>query len=250
MKNGLITLLLCFFTQLSAHTNQSLNIAVASNFIDPFREIATQFEQQSGIKIHILAGSTGKHYAQIINGAPIDIFFAADSKYPAQLTQSRPDIGKPFTYAIGQLVLWQPSNQQDKSFEEALQTLTAHISIANPRHAPYGQAAKEVLTNTARWKHYQPQLVYGEHVGQAFQFIITGGAQSGFVAKSQLVNFEKKVTGLNQFSYWEVPKQYYSPIKQDAVLVKQSKTAEDFLQFFQTAKIQQIIKHYGYLTDG
>ncbi len=227
-----------------------LNLAVAGNFAEPLRDIARAYQQQSGHRVNVLVGATGKHYAQIINGAPIDIFFAADSDYPARLAKVKASVGQPSIYAVGELYLWQPDNRQKKTFEQALADLHGHVAIANPSRAPYGQAAKETLIQSQSWQQPAFELVYGEHIGQAFQFIVTGSAQAGFVAKSQLIAYQQKTHNLNPNSYWRVPPRYYSPIRQSLVVIHHDPRVRDFLHFFYSSQGKNLIQRYGYRHNG
>lgn len=227
-----------------------LNLAVAGNFAEPLRDIARAYQQQSGRRVNVLVGATGKHYAQIINGAPIDIFFAADSDYPARLAKAKTHVGQPAIYAVGELYLWQPNNRQQKTFEQALAELRGHIAIANPARAPYGQAAREALTQATASDTPLFELVYGEHIGQAFQFVVTGSAQAGFVAKSQLIAYQQKTQNLHPNSYWRVPPRYYSPIRQSLVVIHHDTRVRDFLHFFYSEQSKDLIQRYGYRHNG
>ncbi|MFK5986821.1 MAG: molybdate ABC transporter substrate-binding protein [Pseudomonadota bacterium] len=223
-----------------------IQIAVASNFAGAIKHIAKQFEADTGHKVNLILGSTGKHYAQIVNGAPFDAFFAADTKRPELLdTQGLIQAGSRFTYAIGKLVLWSPKtayiNQQLSILEQAS---FLHLAIASPKLAPYGKAAQEVLQQLGLWKKLQVKMVRGENINQAFQFVKSGNAELGFVAYSQIISANKKIDG----SYWVIPQNSYTPINQQAVLLKKSQAAADFLSYIKSAAGIKIIHDFGYGT--
>lgn len=192
-----------------------IRVAVASNFTHAMQDIKQAYEQQSGHKVELIFGSTGKIYAQIINGAPFDAFFAADSARPARLEQEgwiQPD--SRFSYAIGRIVLWSPD--EDLRINDGLVLKTGdfhHLAIANPRLAPYGKAAQQVLQASGVWESLQDKIVRGENIAQTFQFVISGNAELGFVALSQL----KSQTGQHNNNQWLVPDELYDPIEQQAV---------------------------------
>ena len=222
-----------------------IRIAVASNFYVPMLEIARQFELTSSHSVVISAGSSGKLYAQIVHGAPFQIFFSADTEKPLALVeQSLADDDSLFSYAVGRLVLW--SSAQDTDVESLLRNGTySKLALPNPRLAPYGRAAVEVLMSldegieaeSSRW-------VLGENVSQTWQFANTGNTDLGFVALSQI-----RSSGSQSGSYWVVPRQMHAPIRQDAVVLvgyEQSVAVNEFLDFLKGHKGQAIIYAYGY----
>ncbi len=224
-----------------------IKIAVASNFIHPMKALARQFEENTGQKITLITGSTGKHYAQISNGAPYDVFFAADSQTPELLEKEKKTIiNTRFTYAIGKIVLWSPNKMPvpvDRNFLQ--QAKFRYLAIANPKLAPYGRAAQQVLSKLDLWDKLKGQLVRGENIGQAFQFVKTGHAEVGFVAFSQL----KRLSGdTSPGSVWDIPQDYYHPIIQQAILINDKKAAKNFLLFCQSTTGLKIINEYGYMT--
>ncbi|RKZ91942.1 MAG: molybdate ABC transporter substrate-binding protein, partial [Gammaproteobacteria bacterium] len=165
---------------------EEIRVVVASNFTDAIREIAGRFEMKTQHKVSVISGSTGKHYAQISNGAPFDVFFAADVKRPELLEQQGLALpGSRFTYAVGKIVLWSPDQDYiDTSANVLKQGKFNHLSIANPKLAPYGRAAQQVLKKLGLWNKLQGRMVRGENIGQAFQFVKSGNARLGFVAFS------------------------------------------------------------------
>ena len=231
-------------TAIAAESDDELRLAVASNFAPTMKEIVAQFTLQSGQPVVIIAGSTGKHYAQITNGAPYDIFFAADSARPARLADGGVGVEDSlYTYALGRLVLW--SRQEgliDPAGTVPAEKNFRHIAIANPKLAPYGQAAKEVLQKLDRWDSISSKLVRGENIAQTFQFVYSGNAELGFVASSQLLNSPGSESG----SSWNVPDHMHAPIQQQAILLVDSEDARRFMDFMKSTQVREIILAYGY----
>ena len=248
---GMALVLACGLPSLQA---AELRIAVATNFTRTATALAQQFEHDTGHTVRLAFGSTGKHYAQISHGAPFDIFFAADERRPALLEKEGIGIpGTRFTYAQGRLVLWSPDEKLIDADATVLDTGSFRkLAIANPKLAPYGLAAKEVLQARGLWEKLQPRLVRGENIGQAYQFVRTGNAPLGFVAAAQVFTKTRsddssennKVAG----SYWEPPQSLYTPIIQQAVLIKDSPTARAFIEFVKTDAARALIEKHGYHT--
>lgn len=226
-----------------AHADE-IRVAVASNFSNAITFLAKRFEKESDHKVTLIFGSSGKHYAQIKHGAPFDIYFSADTKRPKLLDDEGIIIsGSRFTYARGKLVLWSPKNDFVDSKGEVLKEKNFnHLSIANPKIAPYGKAAKEVLQALKLWGSLGRKAVRGENIGQAFQFVKSENAQLGFIAYSQIKQMDQKIQG----SYWDIPESLYAPINQQAVLLKDNDIARSFLTFIKTNKSQAIIRDFGY----
>lgn len=225
---------------------EEITIAVASNFTQAIRQIADRFQDETGDRVRLSFGSTGKHYAQIVNGAPFDAFFAADVKRPQRLDQEgliQP--GSRFTYAIGRVVLWSPDETLvDDRGQVLREGRFSHLAIANPRLAPYGRAAREVLEGIGLWNTLQPRMVRGENIGQAFQFVSSGSVELGFVAYAQVKRPGEAVQG----SLWQVPESAYAPIEQQAVLLSDNPVARRFLEYVRTPEIRELIHGYGYAT--
>lgn len=221
-----------------------IRVAVASNFTAPIREIAARFEKSSGCRVTLAFGSTGKHYAQIVNGAPFDVFFAADAERPRRLEVEGVAVaGSRFTYAVGRLALWSPA---EGFVDPEGKVLAAggydHLAIANPRLAPYGAAAQEVLEALGLWEELQGRLVRGENISQAHQFVSSGSAALGFVALSQVRPPGEPAAG----SCWLIPPSLYRPIEQQAVLLNDMPAARAFLDFVRGGEAREIIRSYGY----
>ncbi|MGJ0483650.1 MAG: molybdate ABC transporter substrate-binding protein [Methylomicrobium sp.] len=222
-------------------------VAVASNFTQPMTEIAETFEKATGHSAKLSFGSSGKFVAQIENGAPFEVFLSADAEKPAQLEKSKQAVeGSRFTYAIGKLVLWSAKpgfiDDQGRILESGD---FKHLALADPKLAPYGEAALEVLKNKGLFEKLQPLFVLGENISQAHQFISTGNAELGFIALSQVIKGGKIAEG----SGWVVPETLHSPIRQDAVLLEKgadNPAATALLQFLKSAETRAIIQKYGY----
>jgi len=233
------------FTQIAA---EEIKVAVASNFYPAIKEIVLQYESKqsqssANHKIVLISGSSGKHYAQIINGAPFDIFFSADKVRPTLLEKKGlSESGSRFTYALGRLVLWSSLDGFIEKDEQLYNNDLRFLAIANPKIAPYGVAARETLMSINVWEDLQSKLVRGENIAQTFQFVNSGNAKLGFISYSQLMNPNYPVVG----SFWEVPQSMYKPIEQQVVLLKKSLLAKDFLSFIGSYESLNIISKYGY----
>ena len=242
---------------------EHINIAVASNFAAPIKQLVRQYEQQHNIDIKVSLGSSGKLLAQIQHGAPFQLFLSADQQKPQRLIASGDaDGASRVTYARGQLALWNasPTSEQQRSDEQLQTQLQAQLqqgdfnklAIANPRLAPYGLAAQQVLQSMSLWDSTRDKRVMGENIGQTWQFVASGNAQLGFVALSQIRQPGRPSPG----SVWVVPSALYSPILQDAVVLSrqgtdaQRQAARDFLGFLMSADVQQQLAQYGYLPAG
>jgi molybdate transport system substrate-binding protein len=245
MINFLLIFIGLSFTQIAA---DEIKVAVASNFYPAMKEIVSQYElkQSQSFENHnivLISGSSGKHYAQIFNGAPFDIFFSADKIRPILLEKKGiSETGSRFTYALGKLVLWSPLDGFVEKDEQLYSNDSRFLAIANPRIAPYGVAAREALISLNLWEDLQSKLVRGENIAQTFQFVNSGNAKLGFISYSQLMNPSYPVVG----SFWEVPQSLYTPIEQQVVLLKKSSLAKDFLSFIESDESLNIISKYGY----
>tara|TARA_B110000263_G_scaffold91625_1_gene80126 strand:- start:590 stop:1369 length:780 start_codon:yes stop_codon:yes gene_type:complete len=225
-----------------------VRVAVASNFYPAMKEIALQYELKKSNtsenhKIVLIPGSSGRHYAQIINGAPFDLFFSADKVRPILLEKKGiSENGSRFTYALGKLVLWSSLDGFVEKEERLYHKDLRFIAIANPKIAPYGVAAKEALISINLWEDMKSKLIRGENIAQTFQFVNSGNAKLGFVSYSQLMNPNYPVGG----SFWMVPQSLYKPIEQQAVLLRESLLGKDFLSFMRTDQSLKIISKFGY----
>lgn len=222
-----------------------VSVAVAANFTSPMQKIAAAFEQDTGHKVVLAFGATGKFYAQIRNGAPFDLLLAADDETPARLEKEGLG-GRRATYAIGQLVLW---SRQPGLVDAQGAVLKSgqfeRLALADPKLAPYGAAAIEVLGKLGLLEQLRPKFVLGENIAQTYQFVASGNAPLGFVALSQV-----QVDGkLREGSAWRVPAGMHTPIRQDAILLNKGRTnpaAIALLDYLRGEKARAIIRAYGY----
>ncbi|MBS1154761.1 MAG: modA1 [Proteobacteria bacterium] len=233
-------------TSLLANADE-VQIAVAANFSAPIKLIAADFEKDTGHKAVIATGATGAFYAQIRNGAPFEVFLSADDETPTKLeAEGKTVAGSRFTYAVGKLVLWSAKpGFVDAKGEVLKKGEFAHLSLANPKTAPYGAAAVETLKKLGVFDSLQSKIVQGENISQAQQFIATGNAELGFVALSQVWKDGKLTSG----SGWLVPADFYAPIKQDAVILANGKgkaAAEALIKYLKGDKARAVIKSFGY----
>lgn len=224
-----------------------VSVAVAANFTAPMQRIAADFEKATGHKAQLVFGSTGKFYAQIKSGAPFQVLLAADDETPARLVKEGDGVaGSQFTYAIGKLVLWSPKPGFVDDKGEVLKSgRFEHLSIANPKLAPYGLAALETLKALGLADALQPKLVTGESITQAQQFVVSGNAELGFIAFAQIHKDGKLIDG----SYWPVPGRFHTPIRQDAVVLdkgKASAAAAALMGYLKSPAAVAVIRAYGY----
>lgn len=220
-----------------------VRIAAASNFADSAREIATLFEMASGHTVIMSFGSTGQIYAQITQGAPFDIFLAADQRRPALIeTEGYADPGARFTYAVGRLVLYS-ADPTTVTGEESLATEDFEkIAIANPVTAPYGAAAMETLKGLGLYQTLRAKIVQGNTITQTYQFVASGNAGIGIVALSQIARHRMG-------SRWLVPKTLHSPIAQDGVLLKrgaENDAAHAFVAYMKGPIARSVMQKFGY----
>ena len=225
--------------------DSQLHIAVSSNFLKTLEVITEKFKQETNIKIIISSASTGKLYAQITHGAPYDIFLSADTKHPKLLEKENLTISNiELVYAVGRLVLWSPKKEIGKNIEEFLHNETNKIAIASPDYAPYGIAAKELLTKINLWNDIYHKIVYGENINIAFSYVATNNVDAGIIAMSQLISYKENV-----HNFIEIPQKLYTPLEQVAILLKRAennKIAYDFLNFLKRKDVQKIILDSGY----
>jgi molybdate transport system substrate-binding protein len=237
---GALSLIMGASSAMAAETK----VAVAANFTEPAKEIAAKFESATGHKVVLSFGSSGQFYTQIANGAPYEVFLSADSERPTKAEADGLAVaGTRFTYATGRLVLFSKTpGLVDAKGKVLTKGGFEKLAIADPKAAPYGQAAVETLTKLKLYDTLKPKIVTGSSITQAYQYVQTGAAELGFVALSQVIN----ETG---GSRWVVPTADHTPIDQQAVLLKtgsDSVAAKAFLQFLKGKDARAIIKRYGY----
>lgn len=224
-----------------------VQVAVAANFTAPIQAIAKDFERDTGHKLVAAFGATGQFYTQIKNGAPFEVFLSADDTTPARLEQEGDTVkGSRFTYAIGTLALWSAKEGYVDSKGDVLKANQyQHLSIANPKTAPYGLAATQVLGKLGLIDATKARIVEGQSITQAYQFVSTGNAELGFVALSQIYKDGKLASG----SAWIVPAELHDPIKQDAVILNKGKdnpAAKALVEYLKGPQAASVIKSFGY----
>lgn len=229
---------------------EQATLAVASNFAPAVTALVQDFEASSDHQLVVATGSSGKLYAQIRHGAPFHLFFSADQEKPKALVAAGlASQQKPFTYAIGKLVLWTPKPGQAHTLKQRLlRGDYQHLALANPKLAPYGAAAEQTMQALGIHPNEQSKWVRGENIAQTFQFVMTGNADLGFVALSQI-----SLAGhISRGSAWLVPEALHQAVRQDVVLLDKGQTnlaATDFLEFVRSKRGRGIIEGYGYSTS-
>lgn len=222
-----------------------IRIATAANFYPTLKKIQQSYEAITDNKITIIRGSSGKLYAQIMHGAPYDIFFSADSKTIDKLVRQGKAIEievnkRSFVYAIGKLALWRTDADSSQALREKLYSGDFNkLAIANPKTAPYGKASIEALKEMELYQAVKHKLVYGENIAQTLQFVQSGAADIGLVARSYVIDD----------MYWGIDSYLHKPIKQKVMLLKQTKQVEigkEFLQYIQSSSIKKLIEADGY----
>jgi molybdate transport system substrate-binding protein len=226
---------------------EQVQVAVAANFTAPLQAIAAEFEKDTGHSVVASFGATGQLYAQIQHGAPFEVLLSADESTPAKLDSEGLGVsGSRFTYAVGSLVLWSATpGYLDGSDAVLKANQYRHLAIADPKTAPYGLAATQVLDKLDLTEAVQGKLVTGQSIAKALHFIATGNAELGFVALSQVYQDGQLSSG----SAWIVPAELHSPIKQDALILKKGEhnpAAAAFMVYMKSEKAAAIIKSYGY----
>lgn len=223
-------------------------IAVASNFAPTLADIARNFEAETGHSLVLSSASTGKLYAQVVNGAPFDLLFAADAERPERLEQNGFAIGgSRRTYAIGRLVVWSGDPRfAGRSCRDALADASSpRVAIANPRTAPYGAAARDALVALGMWERLQSGLVYGENITQTLQFAASGNAAFAVIALAQLQRIDAALTAC----HWIVPAGLHEPIRQQLVLLERgagNPAALALLEYLSRPDVQDLVDAAGY----
>lgn len=232
----------------SAAPAETALVAVAANFAEAAETLAPKFKAATGHDLELTTGSTGKLYAQIGAGAPFEVLLSADAETPARLeAEGKAVAGTRFTYAVGQLALYSANPETvGADGKAALENPDLRfIAIANPDLAPYGVAAREALQAMGLWDSLLPRIVMGQNIGQTFALVETGAAEVGFVALSAVKAPGKEPTG----SHWQVPQEMFTPIRQDAVLLKAGEAnpaAKAFLDYLGSPEAAEVIAAYGY----
>uniref|UniRef100_D5X3P4 Molybdenum ABC transporter, periplasmic molybdate-binding protein n=1 Tax=Thiomonas intermedia (strain K12) TaxID=75379 RepID=D5X3P4_THIK1 len=243
LRRAGLALVLPFALAASAQA-ETLTVAVAANFKKPAEEIGAAFKAKTGDEVKYAFGATGQFAAQIRNGAPFDILLAADdTTAPALAKDGLALASSNFVYARGTLVLYSTMLPVKEQGEQILRKGDfAHVSIANPKTAPYGTAAIEAMKKMGVYDALKPKIVEGSNIGQTFDFVATGNAQAGFVALSQAI-------GAGKGQWWVVPQADYAPIDQSAILLKPGENkavAKAYLDFLRGPEARTVIEKYGY----
>lgn len=244
LKHALLALALVFASSAGA---DEVKVAVAANFTAPVQALAPAFEKATGHKLVASYGATGQFYAQIKNGAPFEVLLAADDSTPARLEREGESVpGSRFTYAIGSLVLWSADPAFLDGSDAALRAgRFKHLAIANPKTAPYGLAATQVLAKLGLSEAVRAKLVEGQNISQAQQFVASGNAELGFIALSQVYQNGKLSSG----SAWIVPTELHEPIRQDALILTRganNPAAAALVQYLKGPQAAQVIESFGY----
>jgi len=241
----LFTLIVC---GCQSEQKEKLTIAVAANMQYAIQELSEAFALQTGIACNVIIGSSGALTAQITQGAPFDVFVAADLKYPNQLFDKGLAIGDPQVYAYGTLVLWSMNTHLDLSIDGLVQKDVRHIAIANPKTAPYGMATEEVLHHNEIYTAVKEKLVFGESIAQTNQFIMSGSADVGFTAKAVVMSEMMK----NKGQWKDIDKDTYTEMPQAMIVLKgsedQRENAKKFTTFMVSTVAKEILNTYGYGT--
>lgn len=239
----------------NGQANDSINVAVASNFLDTAREIAEQYTRSSGVSVRVIPGSTGHLYAQVVAGAPYDVLLAADLARPRALVERKlADADTLTVYAVGYLVLWSrdPAYETERCYRDFLDGNFRYLAIANPDTAPYGEAAGRFLRAIGHWENFSQQLVYGENALQAFQFVASGNASLGLVAASHALAYESQAPADGQASCFSRLPEALSDatrVEQGGVVMSRSanrQRARDFLAYLRDAEIIDLLSRRGY----
>ena len=239
-------LVVAWFSVAGVHAAE-VKVAVAANFAAPMQKIAAAFAQDTGHQAVLSLGATGKFYAQISHGAPFEVLLAADDETPARLArEGRAVAGTRFTYAIGRLALW---SRQPALVGDAGAVLRSgnfqRLALADPKLAPYGAAAREVIHSLGLSGPLAPKIVQGENIAQTYQFVATGNAELGFVALSQVWAEGRLTAG----SAWVVPAALHSPMRQDAILLNPGQgqpAALALLSYLRSEKARAVLRSHGY----
>lgn len=252
---GLIALCvasLLLFSNMSAQaaSHDVPAIAAASNIKFALDEIAKQFTKDTGERVRISYGSSGNFVAQIKHGAPFQMFMSADEKYTHQLALSGETVDEGVLYAVGRLAIAAPKNsplELDSELSGLKSLLKSgqmqRFAIANPDHAPYGERARELLQNMGLWASIEPQLIYGENVSQAAQFVVSGSTQGGIIALSLAIAPQFKKMG----HYQALPAELHAPLYQRMVLTKKAgATAKAFYAYLQTETAREVFIEFGF----
>lgn len=238
-------------TPLPARAGQEITVAAASDLSFAFKEITALFERTTGTHVKLSLGSSGNFFSQIQNGAPYDLYFSADSRYPQKLAESGHAVASSlYLYAVGRIVLWVPKLSplqiEQRGLDALLDPTVKKIAIANPKHAPYGRAAVAAMEQSQIYERVKDKLVLGENVSQTAQFVESGAADVGIIALSLALAPPMQAAG----RYQEIPAEAHPPLVQGAVLLTGAAhpvEAQTFLSFLQSTEGRAIMTRYGFV---
>ena len=232
-----------------AVAGEELTIAAASDLNFAFKNLVAQYEKKTGHHVKLTLGSSGNFFSQIENGAPFDLYFSADIRYPQKLEEGGHAVpGSLYKYAVGRIVLWAPNDSKldiQKGMESLLDPSIRKIAIANPKHAPYGRAAVAAMQHFNLYDRVKDRLVFGENISQTAQFIESGACDMGIIALSLALAPTMKSAGTS----WKIPADAHPPLEQGAVILKKAKdqeAAKSFLDFVRGPEGQEIMRRYGF----
>ncbi|GAB2785739.1 molybdate ABC transporter substrate-binding protein [Rhabdobacter roseus] len=232
--------------------NENIVVATAANVQFVMQELKAEFERQSDRKLELVVSSSGKLTTQIREGAPFDVFVSADTKYPAEIHRNGGSEQPPRVYAQGTLVLWtMDTTRSGPDLARLTSDAIRKIAIANPRTAPYGEAALEVLQQAGIYEQVKGKLVFGESIAQTSHYITTRSADVGFTALSMVLSPEMKGKG----RWIKLDSTTYRPIEQAAILLRHSaaspkrEASEAFYNFLFSESAKVIFRKYGYSVD-
>jgi molybdate transport system substrate-binding protein len=244
---SLITVAVAFISQLCAA--QEITVAAASDLQFAMQDVAARFEKETGKTAKLIYGSSGNFFQQIQNGAPFDMFFSANLDYPKKLEAAGLiEPGSFYGYAKGKIVIWVPQQSKldlSSGMQALLDPSVKKIAVANPQHAPYGQAAVAAMQKENIYEKVKDKLVLGENISQTASFVVSGSADVGIVALSLALSPNMKDKG----RYAEVPGDEYPPIEQACIIVGSSKNKEiarQFLSFVKTPAVADVLRSYGF----
>ena len=233
----------------SALNAQEITVAAAADLQSVMQEITARFQKETGKTVKVINGSSGNFFQQIQNGGPFDIFFSANLDYPKKLeTAGLIELGSFYQYATGKIVLWVLNDSKldvNSGLKALLDPSVKKIAIANPQHAPYGQAAVAALKAENLYDKVSERLILGENISQTASFVVSGAADAGIVALSLAISPNMKGKG----RYFEIPTNEYPPIEQACVILKSSQqkaAAKAFLDYIKTPAITDLFRSYGF----
>jgi molybdate transport system substrate-binding protein len=243
----LILFLIAQFVAISAYAGE-ITVAAAADLKWAMEDVSKAYiKDHPDDKINVIYGSSGKFFAQLQNGAPFDMYFSADIAYPRELAAKGLAASEVKLYAIGRIVLWSPSRDASKMTLASLaEPKIQHISIANPKHAPYGKRAEEALKAAGVWAQVEPRLVYGENIAQAAQFVQTGNAEVGVIALSLALSPQLAASG----GYYLIPDKLHEPLEQGFIITQRAAAnplAKRFADFMNSQAARAIMIKYGFV---